>query len=230
VGGTTRSFGFSAARQSPRNADFGFSVFRNRLYDPRTGRWTQEDPLGVAGGVNLYQFNNNNPANYTDPFGLCPPEDENYSDCEAGSSEWYAHRIATGEGNAVVNEVGGALATCGESISCTTSLLPIGAVANGAARVGNALVTAAKAVGYTSVRVASKVEAQVAGRIWTASKGERVIHGSHGTGPVVGRISGNGQRVYRAPQVKSTGPNAGKEAANLENKATGGNTHLVIDP
>lgn len=37
-----------------------------------TGRWTQEDPIGVAGGVNLYQFNHNNPVMYTDPFGLCP--------------------------------------------------------------------------------------------------------------------------------------------------------------
>lgn len=29
-------------------------------------------PLGVAGGINLYQFNGNNPATFTDPFGLCP--------------------------------------------------------------------------------------------------------------------------------------------------------------
>jgi hypothetical protein len=27
----------------------------------------------LAGGVNLYQFNNNDPVNYTDPFGLCIP-------------------------------------------------------------------------------------------------------------------------------------------------------------
>jgi RHS repeat-associated protein len=79
VGGTKRSFGFSASRQSS-STDPGspatipaFSVFRNRLYDPGTGRWTQEDPIGVAGGLNLYQFNGNNPANYTDPFGLCIP-------------------------------------------------------------------------------------------------------------------------------------------------------------
>jgi len=26
----------------------------------------------VAGGLNLYQFNGNNPAAYSDPFGLCP--------------------------------------------------------------------------------------------------------------------------------------------------------------
>jgi RHS repeat-associated protein len=71
VGGSSRSFGFGSSRQSPEGSSF--SVFRNRLYDQSTGRWTQEDPIGVAGGINLYQFNGNNPASYTDPFGLCPP-------------------------------------------------------------------------------------------------------------------------------------------------------------
>jgi uncharacterized protein RhaS with RHS repeats len=42
----------------------------------RGGASTQEDPIGVAGGINLYQFNGNDPASYTDPFGLCPdPKD-----------------------------------------------------------------------------------------------------------------------------------------------------------
>ncbi|MBI4502414.1 MAG: hypothetical protein HY700_14790 [Gemmatimonadetes bacterium] len=31
-----------------------------------------EDPIGIAGGANLYQYAGNNPATYTDPFGLCP--------------------------------------------------------------------------------------------------------------------------------------------------------------
>jgi hypothetical protein len=37
-----------------------------------TGRWMQEDPIGIAGGENLYQFNGNNPMSYTDPYGLNP--------------------------------------------------------------------------------------------------------------------------------------------------------------
>jgi RHS repeat-associated protein len=60
---------------SDRQSDGGvrpISYFRNRAYDQQTGRWTQEDPIGVAGGLNLYQFNGNNPVAYTDPFGLCP--------------------------------------------------------------------------------------------------------------------------------------------------------------
>jgi len=71
AGGVHNSFGFSAARQ-PSAELAGLSFFRNRWYDQRTGRWTQEDPIGLAGGVNLYQYVGNNPASYTDPFGLMP--------------------------------------------------------------------------------------------------------------------------------------------------------------
>jgi uncharacterized protein RhaS with RHS repeats len=42
------------------------------VYDPATGRFTQEDPIGLAGGLNLYGFANSNPLSYSDPFGLCP--------------------------------------------------------------------------------------------------------------------------------------------------------------
>ncbi len=94
------------------------SQFRHRAYDPATGRWLQEDPIGLAGGINLYSYNGNNPASFRDPFGLCPPADEDYSTGEPGTSGWYAYRIATGRGNRVLNEVGGRLSTCGESWTC----------------------------------------------------------------------------------------------------------------
>src|SRR3712207_1175808 len=45
---------------------------RNRYYDPDAGRFTQEDPIGLAGGMNLYGFAGGDPVNYSDPFGLCP--------------------------------------------------------------------------------------------------------------------------------------------------------------
>src|SRR6185437_2187195 len=45
---------------------------RNRSYDPSTGRFTQEDPLGLAGGLNVYGFNGGDPVNFSDPFGLTP--------------------------------------------------------------------------------------------------------------------------------------------------------------
>ena len=45
---------------------------RARVYDPETGRFTQEDPIGLAGGLNLYGFANGDPVNFSDPFGRCP--------------------------------------------------------------------------------------------------------------------------------------------------------------
>jgi RHS repeat-associated protein len=50
----------------------GLMYRRNRYYDPASGRFTQEDPIGLAGGLNLYGYANGDPVNYSDPFGLCP--------------------------------------------------------------------------------------------------------------------------------------------------------------
>jgi RHS repeat-associated protein len=51
----------------------GLLYRRNRYYNPQTGRFTQEDPIGLAGGVNVYGFANGDPVTYSDPYGLCPP-------------------------------------------------------------------------------------------------------------------------------------------------------------
>lgn len=50
--------------------------FHNRYYDPLTGQFMTEDPIGFAGGGNLYAYAGNNPVTYTDPFGLCVKNDE----------------------------------------------------------------------------------------------------------------------------------------------------------
>jgi RHS repeat-associated protein len=52
----------------------GFQYARNRYYDPLTGRFTQEDPSGLAGGLNLYGFAAGDPINFGDPFGLGPDD------------------------------------------------------------------------------------------------------------------------------------------------------------
>jgi RHS repeat-associated protein len=50
----------------------GYIYQRNRYLDPSTGRFTQEDPIGLAGGSNLYGYANGDPVTYSDPFGLSP--------------------------------------------------------------------------------------------------------------------------------------------------------------
>jgi RHS repeat-associated protein len=48
----------------------GLEYKRNRVYDPVTGRFAQEDPIVLAGGLNSYSFANSDPTNLADPFGL----------------------------------------------------------------------------------------------------------------------------------------------------------------
>jgi RHS repeat-associated protein len=50
----------------------GFDYRRNRVYDPVSGRFTQEDPIGLAGGLNLYGFSAGDPVNFDDPTGTRP--------------------------------------------------------------------------------------------------------------------------------------------------------------
>lgn len=50
----------------------GYKYMRNRYFDARSGRFTQEDPLGLASGLNSYGFAAGDPIQFSDPFGLCP--------------------------------------------------------------------------------------------------------------------------------------------------------------
>jgi RHS repeat-associated protein len=53
------------------DADAGMYYNRARWYDPRTGRFASEDPIGQASGdTNLYRYVGNSPTNHTDPSGL----------------------------------------------------------------------------------------------------------------------------------------------------------------
>jgi RHS repeat-associated protein len=50
--------------------------FGYRHYDPRFGRWLSRDPLGEAGGFNLYAYCGNDPVNRHDPLGLAAIADD----------------------------------------------------------------------------------------------------------------------------------------------------------
>ena len=47
----------------------GFHYNRFRYYDPAVGRFTTQDPIGLMGGENLYQYAPN-PTGWVDPLGL----------------------------------------------------------------------------------------------------------------------------------------------------------------
>jgi len=73
------------------------------------------DPIGYAGGDNLYAYAGNDPATYTDPFGLCPM-------CIGAA----AGAILGGGGHAIYNYLTGA--PLGEGVLASAA---IGAVAGG---------------------------------------------------------------------------------------------------
>ena len=53
----------------------GLYNFRARWYDPVTGRWLSNDPIGISGGLNQYVFCDNDPVNCQDPYGLTSYKD-----------------------------------------------------------------------------------------------------------------------------------------------------------
>lgn len=60
-------FGFQG---HPTNALTGFVDMRARVYDPKRGRFLSADPIGDAGGANLYAFVDGAPLSWSDPTGL----------------------------------------------------------------------------------------------------------------------------------------------------------------
>ena len=53
------------------DSETGLHYNRFRYYDPDVGRFVSQDPIGLAGGNNPYQYAPN-PNSWIDPFGLTP--------------------------------------------------------------------------------------------------------------------------------------------------------------
>jgi RHS repeat-associated protein len=56
------------------DAETGLHYNYHRYYDPGTGRYLTPDPIGQAGGINLYSYVLNNPVNSVDTKGLVGEE------------------------------------------------------------------------------------------------------------------------------------------------------------
>ena len=87
----------------PYDGKTGLSYYGYRYYVPALGRWLTRDPLGEAGGINLYGFVGNNPMNFLDPFGLeklivwVPANTHNDLHDGVGNSLPYYHDTETGQ-------------------------------------------------------------------------------------------------------------------------------------
>ena len=65
-GSLTNPFRYTARELDPET---GLYCLRARYYDPNTGRFLSEDPIGFRGGINFYGYVGNNVTNRTDPEG-----------------------------------------------------------------------------------------------------------------------------------------------------------------
>jgi hypothetical protein len=87
------------------------------------------DPIGLAGGLNVYGFAGGDPINFSDPFGLCPQH-------ITGRPCTTIHKVSTALGagaGAMLGGVGGAVAgTVVLPVAGTLGGGAIGAVAGGA--------------------------------------------------------------------------------------------------
>ena len=54
------------------HAKSGLILTWYRAYDSESGRWLSADPIGEAGGMNLYRYANNSPLMFVDPDGKIP--------------------------------------------------------------------------------------------------------------------------------------------------------------
>lgn len=70
---TSGTFRYTGSRIDPEavatSQASGIYYMRNRAYSPQWGRFLQPDPIGYAGGINLYAYTANDPLNQTDREG-----------------------------------------------------------------------------------------------------------------------------------------------------------------
>jgi len=70
VSGVNNPYLFTGRRY---DSETSLYYYRARYYKPEIGRFLQTDPIGYAGGLNMYAYVQNNPVIFNDPFGLLYP-------------------------------------------------------------------------------------------------------------------------------------------------------------
>jgi RHS repeat-associated protein len=72
VNGPARRFGYAGAYgyQTDAAAEMPFLHVGHRYYDPSIGRFAERDPIGLRGGLNVYEYVRSTPGTFVDPLGL----------------------------------------------------------------------------------------------------------------------------------------------------------------
>jgi RHS repeat-associated protein len=72
AGSDLTRFKFAGGHGYESDAHAGLQQLGARLYDPVVGRFISPDPIGFAGGLNLYGYCGGNPVGAVDPSGMAP--------------------------------------------------------------------------------------------------------------------------------------------------------------
>ncbi|HEY0928371.1 MAG TPA: RHS repeat-associated core domain-containing protein [Gemmatimonas sp.] len=179
---------------------------RNRYYDPGAGRFTQEDPIGLAGGLNLYGFAGSNPANFSDPFGLCPffltgkP-------CSAGLAIGFGFVPIAGDAYDIISAFVGKDLLTGESIGIGGAAATLVGTIAGSGKLAREVTGVAST--YSSITRRSARVWNRATNVDAVRFGENLIEsGFERSGHVDGIVKytkGNQRYIVRGPERSNSG-------------------------
>ena len=98
VAGSSYPFAFTGANY---NSTDELVYLRARYYSPVLDRFIKEDPVGLAGGINVYAYVDDDPVDRTDPMGLCPkgkcyPNVRDFVQSHLSDAQALANKSSTG--------------------------------------------------------------------------------------------------------------------------------------
>jgi len=102
-------YGFGGQAGYYTDSETGLSLLGQRFYDPSVSRFLTRDPIGSAGGMNLYRYADNNPVNFMDPLGLDPGYWDGFWSGYLDHAGSFAKGIGRGFGNFGATTATGAL-------------------------------------------------------------------------------------------------------------------------
>jgi len=120
-GTSTNTFQFSGRE----NDGTGLYYMRARYYSPALQRFISQDPIGFAGGINLYAYAADNPVSFIDPFGLDPGGGGGEGGLPPNNGRTASHCLgvaAKAKGVSMGLDVLGAIPAFGNAVSAATGV------------------------------------------------------------------------------------------------------------